>query len=311
AIAFANDRDDETEATLRAAIADGEQAAAAERIWLMLFDFYLIAGRRDAFAPLELEFAKRFEKQPPVWREISQKGGPKVAVAGSNAFSGDLVGANAEGLAQFEQWLGADAKPKVDLSKIASVDVPGCERFLAAVQKARKQKKALEFSGCDSLAELLKPLVAAGDEAQAYWRMLLECHQMQGQQEDFENLAVDFAVTFEISPPSWEAPPSTGKLAKPTPAAAKGDDAFYLTGEIRGGRFDGLEAYLGEQAHPVVDMAAVTRMDFASAGTLLNLVAPHKQRGVDLTLRHPNRLVAELLGLMGIGGVATLVFAKR
>ena len=311
AIAFANDRDDETEATLRGAITDGEQTPVAERLWLMLFDFYLVSGRRDAFAPLELEFAKRFEKQPPVWREIAPKSGAKPAVVGSNAFHGDLVGANAEGLAQFEQWL-ADARPKVDLSKITQVDPAGCERFLAAVQKARRLKKLLEFSGCDAVAELLKPLVAAGDEAQAYWRMLLECYQMLGQQEEFENLAVDFAVNFEISPPSWEASPVVGKPAKPASAAPRGDDdAFFLSGEIRGGRYDGLEAYLGDQAHPVIDMAAVTRMDFASAGTLLNLVSPHKQRGVDLTLRHPNRLVAELLGLMGIGGFATLVFAKR
>lgn len=311
AIAFANDRDEETEAALRGSVVVGGKSPEAERLWLMLFDFYLIAGRRDAFAPLEIVFANRFEKQPPVWREIAQKSETKAAAAGSNAFRGDLIGQNAEGLAQFEQWLGADARAKVDLSKIARVDPPGCERFLAAVHKARRLKKVLDFSGCDALAELLKPRIAAGDPAQAYWRVLLECYQIQGQQEEFENLAVDFAVNFEISPPSWEAPPASAKPAKPTVAAPKGDDAFYLAGEIRGGRFDGLDAYLGEQAHPVIDMAAVTRMDFASAGTLLNIVSPHKQRGVDVTLRHPNRLVAELLSLMGIGGVATVVFAKR
>jgi anti-anti-sigma regulatory factor len=312
AIAFANDRNDETEATLRGAIGGGEATPEAERLWLMLFDFYLITGRRDAFAPLELEFAKLFEKQPPVWRELGYTKGAKPIPVGANAFKGALAGSNAEGMGQLEQWLATDAKPRLDLSKVTAVDVAGCSRFLTAIQKARKQKKPLEVSGCEVVADLLKPRVAAGETEQAYWRMLLECHQFLGQQEEFENLAVEFAVTFEISPPSWEAQPASAKSAKPVASAPRSnDDAFRLGGEIRGGRFDGLDAYLAEQPHPVVDMADVSRMDFASAGTLLNLVTPHKQRGVDLVLRHPNHLVAELLGLMGIGGFATIVFAKR
>lgn len=312
AIAFANDRNDETEAMLKGAIGDGESSPEAERLWLMLFDYYLITGRRDAFTPLELEFARLFEKQPPVWRELAGAKGAKAIPAGANAFKGDLTGANGTALAQLEQWLASEAKPKLDLSKVTNVDSVGCERFLAAIQKARKLKKPLEVSGSDIVAEMLKPRIEGGESEQAYWRMLLECYQFLGRQEDFENLAVEFAVTFEISPPSWEALPATTKApSKPAAASPKGDDAFYLAGEVRGGRFDGLEAYLSEQTHPVVDLADVPRMDFASAGTLLNLVTPHKQRGVDLILRHPNHLVAELLGLMGIGAFATVVFAKR
>jgi ABC-type transporter Mla MlaB component len=58
-------------------------------------------------------------------------------------------------------------------------------------------------------------------------------------------------------------------------------------------------------------MAEVTRLDFASAGTLLNILAPHRQRSIAITLRYPNHLVAELLGLMGVDDTATIVYSKR
>lgn len=312
AIAFANDKDEETESVLKGAISGGEHSPEAERIWLMLFDFYLVAGRKDAFSPLELEFAKRFEKQPPIWRDLTLATPAKAAPAGAHQFKGPLAGSNAAGLAQLEQWICVDPKPKIDLSAVEDFDAAGCESFLAAVQKARKKKRALEISGSSTIADRLKPRIEAGETEPALWRMLLECYQLQGQQDDFENLAVEFAVNFEISPPSWEAIAAPAKPVKVLAASAlPGDDAFRLAGEIRGGRMDGLEAYLGDRLHVVIDMSDVKRIDFASGGVLLNLLVPPKQRGAEVTLRHPNRLVAELLNVMGLGDLAKVTFAKR
>lgn len=318
ALAFANDRGEETERTLKAGIQSGAASPEAERLWLMLFDFYLVSGRRDAFAPLELVYAKRFEKQPPVWRGSASQQGPKTDAVAAIGFKGNLLGGNGDGFTALETWLAGDAKGRMDLSKVTSVDPAGCDRFLEALGKARRQKKHPEFAGCDVLAELLKPMIAGGDPNQSLWRLLLECYQHLGRHEEFENLAIEFAVTFEISPPSWEesavsakAGKSTKTVEAATKAKAPSDDAFRLSGEIRGGGFGTLETYLTEQAHPVVDFSEVTRMDFPSAGTLLNLLAPHRQRGVEVILRHPNRLVAELMNLMGIAELARIVFAKR
>ena len=52
----------------------------------------------------------------------------------------------------------------------------------------------------------------------ASWQLLLlELLQRLGTQEEFEEWPVDYAVTFELSPPSWEVQPAA-KLA-----AAGGD----------------------------------------------------------------------------------------
>lgn len=312
AITFANDDDAGTEKTLRDGIKGGERKPEAERLWLMLFDFYLLTRKRDAFASLELVFARLFEMQPPVWRDLGERGA-QAKVLGANHFKGDLVGQNAEGFAQLAQWLATSARAKIDFSKVKTIDAEGCEKLLACMSRSRKQKHVPEVSGCDALVTLIEPRVRAADGEQAYWRALLECYQMLGRQEDFENLAVEFAVNFEISPPSWEAGAVSTKPAKPVMPVTKvrPDDAFYLSGEVRGGRFEGLEAYLTDHPQAVVDLGEVTRMDFSSAGTLLNIVTPHHQRGAKITLRHPNRLVAELLGLMGIAACTTVVLARR
>jgi hypothetical protein len=38
------------------------------------------------------------------------------------------------------------------------------------------------------------------------WWMLFDLYQASGQQDAFDNLSIDYASTFETSPPSWQAP---------------------------------------------------------------------------------------------------------
>lgn len=318
AIDFANGEDALAESVLLEAINGAPKSDKIERIWLMLFDLYRVVGNREGFNSLELNYARLFEKQPPVWAEAAAV--TETAGRGSAAtlFKGDLVGPNAVGLAQLADALAVPGS-RLDFSKVKAIDADGCEALLGCVAKARKKKVGFVFAGLESLAALLEPRVAQRDPAQAQWRMLLECYQQQGRQEDFDNLAVDFAVTFEISPPSWEAayvpakPAGAQKAAaRPQPAAqAAGGDAFVLSGEIRSGRLDGLEAYLGEHEQAIVDMSGVTRMDFSSAGMMLNFVTPSWQRGVSVVLRHPNHMVAALLNVVGVGAMASIVFARQ
>lgn len=331
AIDFANGEDALAESVLQEALKGAAKSDKTERLWLMLFDLYRVVGKREAFNGLELNYARLFEKQPPVWAEVAAEAETAARGSAATAFKGDLVAANSVGLAQLAEAL-ANPGSRLDLSKVKAIDADACEVLLNCVAKARKKKVGFEFVGLDALAVQLEPKIAAQDPGQGLWRMLLECYQQQGRQDDFDNLAVDFAVRFEISPPSWEAAYVPAKAANAAGAAKAGarpaaavtaataatvaaagvsGDAFALRGEIRSGRLDGLEAYLAEHEQAVVDMAAVTRMDFSSAGMLLNLVMPHWQRGVSVVLRHPNHLVGELLNVVGVGAMATIVFARQ
>jgi anti-anti-sigma regulatory factor len=316
AIDFANDDDASAAAVLGEQLQIAESSPKSERVWLMLFDLHRVTGNREAFTALEMDYARRFEKQPPVWREA---GAETVAAARGGAatpFKGELVGSNAAGFAQLQQLFTGNPKARVDFAKIKAVDAAGCEQLLAFLALVRKKKGTIELVGLESLSALLAARIAEQAGEQAYWRTLLECYQRLGRQEEFDNLAVDFAVAFEISPPSWDpvaAPAKPAAAAKPVAAKAPelaSSDGFPLRGDIRGGRLDGLDAYLAGHEAAVIDMAGVTRMDFTSAGGMLNILTPHWQRGLSITLRHPNRLVAELLHVVGVSAMVTIVYAK-
>lgn len=313
AIAYANDDAAHCEAVLRDSLRVFEGLPGTEVLWLMLFDILRMTNQREAFTQIDLEYAKRFEKQPPVWKNMAEQSAASGGTAGAMPFKGELVGANAAGIDAFRQLIEAADRPlRFDFSKVKAVDAAGCERLMEALARGKKLKRSIELLGLDTLIKLLDPLVAAKDRNQAYWQVLLECYQRQAKQEVFDEVALEFAITFELSPPAYEAPPASAKKAAPAkPVEVRKDDAFYLSGELNGGsKVDGLDDYVTGRDSIVIDMSGVVRIDFSCAGVLLSTLRPLCLRGVSITLRYPNYLVAALLKVVGLSGVATIVNAK-
>ena len=57
--------------------------------------------------------------------------------------------------------------------------------------------------GRESLLSLIEGCVEVGvPENQECWLLLIELLQLQGQHDAFEEAAINYAVTFEVSPPS-------------------------------------------------------------------------------------------------------------
>lgn len=315
AIAYANGDARQCESVLQESIKSFEGFPGTEVLWLMLFDVYRMTNQRDAFAQIDLDFAKRFEKQPPVWKNMSEQSASDGGAAGATLFKGDLVGSNAASLEAFKQALiGADKALRYDFGKVKAVDAAGCERLLEALARGKKLKRNVELLGLDNLIKLLDPLIKAHDRNQPYWQVLLECYQRQAKQEIFDEVALEFAITFELSPPAYETPLPVAKKAGTAAAKAveaRKDDAFYLSGELNGGaKIEGLEAYLSTRDKVVIDMSGVVRIDFSRAGVLFSSLRPCCMRGVSITLRYPNYLVAALLKVVGLADVATIVNAK-
>ena len=314
AIAFANDDAAQCEAVLRESIRVFEGLPGAEMLWLMLFDILRMTNQREAFSQIDLDYAKRFEKQPPVWKNMSEQNASPGGATGATPFKGDLLGGNVAGIDAFRLAVESADKPlRYDFSKIKAVDPAGCERLVEILARGKKLKRSIELLGLDTLIRLLDPLVKAKDLNQFYWQVLLECYQRQAKQEVFDEVALDFAITFELSPPAYEAPPaSTKKLPTVTkPVEIKKDDAFYLSGELAGGgKIEGLDVFVAGRDRVVIDMSGVVRIDFSCAGVLLSSLRPLCLHGVSVTLRYPNYLVAALLKVVGVAGVATIVNAK-
>jgi len=317
AVLFANGQDEAVLSVLENAVRV-HKSAPSERLWLMLFDFYRLSGQKSAFETLEIEYARTFEKSPPGWRDKS-KALPKSKelATGSLLFRGNLTGENDTAFDAIERALEKNPKLRLDLSKVNHLDAAGCGRLLSQLQNARKAKRVLELLGRDIIGALVQERVESGRaEDSECWLLLLELCQLQGQHDAFEEVAINYAITFEVSPPSWEpkriaAPEPETKLTPDSAGNEVAFDAYAIRGDVKSSRFADLSAHAEMHDPVIIDCSELVRMDFISAGALLNALTTVRRTGRQIVFRHPNHLVAELFGVVGLKSVASIVYAKH
>jgi anti-anti-sigma regulatory factor len=322
AILFANGQADQALARLEAALAGESLGAWQLQTWLMLFDLYQHLGQKARFEERALDFVVKFERSPPVWTDAPKADkAPSALRTGGAAhvsLSGTLSAASANALEQLRKMAERQPKLRVDFTKLQGVDADGCRLLLDALKALKKAKKEVYFSGEAQGLKLLRELAKPGDPStdQAVWQLLLELYQQLGLQNEFEEAAVDFAVTYELSPPSWEAPPPKAKAApppvEPEPAAAP-EDAFYFEGEVAGANdalFNELTDY-AQAANPIViDMSRTRRIDFVNAGRLLNTLEKLASAERSIVIRGVGEMVAALLSVMRITKLARVIPRK-
>ena len=289
------------------------------QVWAGLFDLLQSLGRRAAFDSLALAFAKRFEKSPPPWTgatadeseaHASSGGRAHVALVGMlDASVGDTL-KHAMKLAQTSSLL------RLDLAKLVDVDNDGCTLVLRALAALKKAKKEYLLGAPEQLAELITAKLTVGTRSnESMWMLLLELYQQAFRQDLFEDAAVNFAVTFEVSPPSWEPPQVPAAASAPAvvtvksaapPAKAEG---FVLRGQMIGataGEFAALEAAVASRNEFVLDGRNLVRIDAASARALLEVLTPLAASGKKIGIAGLSALVAAYLENLGFSAVVEL-----
>lgn len=279
------------------------------RLWLMLFDFLQLSGDRAAFDQLASEFVQTCEMSPPAWRQATPAPaakGPSVAVC---TLQGVLTADDEKLLTPLADALKSKQPLRVDCSKLVGCDDEIAGRLAELLMSARRQGAVIVLEQIEGIIPHLQGRVTVGEATNTRsWLLLLELLQRYATQEEFELCAIDFAVTFERSPPSWEAVPLPKLPA--TKKAASADPAHYLSGEIKSHRFDDLAAVLNDTEHVILDFSAVRRLDFVSAGQLVNRLSAAKRGGMDVIIRSPNHLVAELMAVVGLNKFARIIVPK-
>ena len=285
-----------------------------ERLWMMLFDLYRLTGRRSSFEALASDYAQCFGQCSPGWPECSQQRDAPRAV-GKLLFKGGLTADNDAAFKSLRQALEKSPDLHLDLAKVQESDVAGCGRLLGELHKARKARREIRLSGSEPLGEQLESRIRSGMAKDGdTWLMLLEIYQAQGRHERFDDLAIDYAVTFEISPPSWEEKRVT--LPEPAPAEALAPhndtlpETYVVSGDIKASRFAELATYIEVHNPVIIDCTHLSRIDFVSAGALLNVLSSAKRARKHIVFRHTNHLVAELFGVVGLKALADIVPAK-
>jgi len=322
AILFANGLIEPAEAGLRAAIESDALGDAAQRGWLMLFELLQQRNDKAAFESLTIEYVLRFESSPPAWIEYKDEA-PARAPAGPAKPAGAALIVLPEAidagvvkhLEQLKQQSLVHQSITVDMSNVRMVDMVGAELLLRVIHAFKRASHDLTVVGADLLITPLRAAVEAGrrDSGDAVWMLLLEVFRLLNRQHDFEETGIQYCITYEVSPPSWEPAPSNLKTREAQPRAPQAVEAvvegLQWRGTLRGEgdpHFGRLIAQARIDKQIVVDCTYLRRVEFATATAMLSMLTKIRQAGAAVEFRNVNYLIAALFSLLGIDAVAQI-----
>ncbi|MCX8098670.1 MAG: STAS domain-containing protein [Casimicrobiaceae bacterium] len=295
-------------------------------VWLCLFDLLARAGDRAAFDELALRYVVEFERSAPAWDDLatvsdgSAPADPSASpTKGKILLRGDLCDPRAPNIAALTEL--SRKKPEalrgriaIDVSDLRSAD-DVCGTLVAGALAALRRKGAvIAFRGLSPLVNRLSAALETNKAsiARGQWYLTLELMQWADREGPFEDLAVEFAVQFGLSPPSWEpltpaqrAALSAASEATPaqSPPETPSGDLVRWQGELRGAhdpRLRSLDPERIEGNALSIDMSRVIRIDFICAGELANAIVRVMARSVEVRLVNASPIIQALLQLTGV-----------
>ncbi|HSV51062.1 MAG TPA: STAS domain-containing protein [Burkholderiaceae bacterium] len=322
-----------------------------EEIWMTLFDLHRATGRQERFENVAIDFASRFGRSAPMWFSlpdlVQQQSSPQAAGAGASAAGGapgfnwtspDVLGV--QSVAALAAALAKAAEPwRLNWSRLIGVDDAALEPLCKLFTSWCASPVQLRFIGDEKLEQLLAESTPSGDRDAnpTWWRLRMESLRIFGRADEFELVALDYCVTYEVSPPSWLSarcqylPVSEGghdltefplvdDLPSEGPASSPNSDfngphtvpfsmdfstapTAKLVGQVVGDAAEALaslEAGVQDGEVLVVSCDRLIRVDFSAAGSVLNWVASKQAEGCQVQFRAMHRLVAIFFNVIGI-----------
>lgn len=318
AILFANGQAEQALSALSRSVREEELGNSALQAWLMLFDLYQHLDMRMEFEALALEFVMKFERSPPAWIETGEGRDSALATGGIACFAlgGTLSDASAPQLEKLRNAAAAGQALRVECGKLEGVDGPGCRLFRETLLSLRDAGKEVLLTGEARLLQFLEEACQPGkiETDGAVWALLLDVYRILDLKDPFEEAAVNYAVTFEVSPPSWESQPGAeargSAVLRPVEAS---DQALILSGELSGASetlAKQLQDWAAANKMLVIDMSGATRVDPVTAGLMLNVLSGLHGTGTTIQIRGANELIGALFGVTGLSKVARIIPRK-
>jgi ABC-type transporter Mla MlaB component len=357
AIRFANGDDAGAEAGLREVLGPNGSRTNHDETWLTLFDLYRATGQQERFETAAIDFAGRFGRSAPQWVSLPEAVG-RMQVRPSQA-------APASGAQQAPNWtspailgtqtvvamnvaLGKAAPPwRLSWVKLNTIEEAAVDSLTRLFTQWASQPVQLRFMGTEVLEAVLKNATPSGDRSvdPVWWKLRMEVLRVMHRPDEFELVALDFCVTYEVSPPSWDSARCDYKPLQADGSYVAGHtivgEAFHdslasglsmggysdthaaslsqpmsnigtveLAGQILGDStevLDLLDDKLMGADIMVISCARLIRIDFSSAGTLLNWVSTRQAEGRQVQFVDVHRLVAAFFNVIGVSEHARVI----
>ena len=316
-------------------------------LWMTLFDLYRATGQQDRFESLAIDFAAQYSRSAPLWFSLPDQLGVQVS---SSDEAGDAPGRRefswnapqrlaVSSVAALQASVERAASPwTLAWSRIAGIDDAAVPLLADLFTRWADKQGQFVFSGVDRLETLLEIMTQSGDRTSGteWWRLRMSALRLMGRPDEFELVALDYCVTFEVSPPSWVAPKcgysddnasasaqpqanerdmlasDFGELTLPPPI--DNGPAALLSGVIEGDAVPLLQP-LQELVKPGVPLVIacdkLMRIDFAAAGSVLNWAADLQSQGHVVHFQNLHRLIAVFFNVIGINEHARVIPRKN
>jgi ABC-type transporter Mla MlaB component len=347
AILFANGDDAGAEASLLEILAPGALRADHIHTWLTLFDLYRATGQQDKFEASAIGFAQRFSRSAPQWFSLPDlvkalvKPSDKPAQEGATAdwICPSVLGLHSVGA--LNAVIGRVAMPwRLDWSNLKTIDAAALEPLLKVFTGWASQPVQLRFMGAAQLQKMLLDATPPENNAidPKWWLLRMEMLRVIHRPDDFELVALDFCVVYEVSPPPWSKARCDCKsldeygdaMSPATIIGAPSSDNVYpsllgmdsdfgldfpssspamrflsveLSGQIQGHAvavLNTLETSLTGADRMQISCGKLIRVDFSAAGMLLNWVSARHAENRAVEFAEVNRLIAAFFNVIGI-----------
>ncbi|MEO5734946.1 MAG: hypothetical protein ABIN96_13880 [Rubrivivax sp.] len=228
-----------------------------------------------------------------------------------------------------------------DWSELQTIEAEAAMQLSMVLRLWAGQPLEMRWIAGERLFQVLQDAAPAGvrDADPAFWLTRLDALRLVNRADRFDEAAIDYCVTYEVSPPSWEPTRcrvhiSDSGLSTRTPPLSMVSDVStsfveshhendpqssvevahvelsgQLVGDI-GETLSRLHDMLTRAPVISVSCARLIRVDFIAAGDLLNWVLSKRAEHRAVHFVDAHRLVALFFGAMGINEHARVIVRK-
>lgn len=333
AILFASQRVAEAEQSLVDLIRKQTGGSEQEQIelWMTLFDLYRAIGVHDRFDAVAMDFARRFDRSAPTWVSLpEQLGFAPQDKEQKRPFSWmsppEITAQTVATLAALKE---RSASPyQLNWARVTHIQPDAVKPLTDFLHRLATLPGVVKFDGLDKLSDYLLAKTQLADPSvdSAWWLLRLAVLRVLNDAEQFEVVALDYTITYEESPPMFQAPiihySASGEtgFAETTPDRKSPTDGkptmhtAVLQGRIENDATALLEQAVGvfsDNAPIAIDCSKLISIDFSAAGSVLNWAALQQSKGRVVVFNQLHRLIAIFFNVIGINEHARIVPRKN